>query len=49
MLVSLANSLLDGTVFQIVAGSADLQRIEEEELFVQRKKVVNDLVGKLQL
>ncbi|XP_067951194.1 protein DGCR6-like [Watersipora subatra] len=43
VLVSLASSLLDTTVFAIVSGSSDIQRMEEQNLFSQRKKLINDL------
>lgn len=45
LLVSLATSLLDSTIFDIVSGISDIQRLEEEDLFNQRKKLLNDLTG----
>ena len=45
LLVGLANSLLDGTVFQIISGISELQRMEEENLFNTRKKLVADFAG----
>lgn len=46
MLVSLAHSLLDGTVFQIVNGMAELQKLEEENLYNDRKKLISRFTGK---
>lgn len=45
VMVGLANSLLDGTVFQIVSGSAEVQKLEEERLFNCRKKQLADFSG----
>lgn len=38
VLVSLSNALLDGTVFQIVSGIHELQRMEESHLYSERNQ-----------
>lgn len=47
ILTSVANSLLDGTVFQIVSGMAELQRMEEETLYNERNKLIASFSGRL--
>ncbi|XP_011416515.3 protein DGCR6 [Magallana gigas] len=42
LLSSLANSLLDGTVFEIVRSLQEVQQLEERHLHTQRVKLVND-------
>lgn len=42
LLSSLASSLLDGTVFQIVQGLKEVQEWEERAMFQQRSKLVAD-------
>jgi len=41
LLSSLANSLIDGTVFQIVEGLVEIQQMSERNLFNQRLKIIN--------
>jgi len=41
LLSSLANSLIDGTVFQIVEGLVEIQQMSERNLFNQRLKLIN--------
>lgn len=41
LLSSLANSLLDGTVYEIVRGLKDIQLMDEKSLFETRKAVLN--------
>lgn len=41
LLSSLANSLIDGTVFQIVEGLVEIQQMSERNLFNQRVKLIN--------
>lgn len=41
LLSSLANSLLDGTVYEIVRGLKDIQVMDEKSLFETRKAVLN--------
>lgn len=45
LLSSLANSLLDGTVFEIVRSLQEVQQLEERHLHTQRVKLVNDHKG----
>lgn len=45
LLSSLANALIDGTVFQIVVGLKEVQEIEEKAMFQQRSKLVSDHKG----
>lgn len=45
LLSSLANALIDGTVFQIVLGLKEVQEIEEKAMFQQRSKLVSDHKG----
>ncbi len=42
LLCSLANSLLDGTVFEIVHSLKEVQQLEERNLSAQRMKLVNE-------
>jgi len=41
LLSSLANSLIDGTVFQIVEGLVEIQQMTERNLFNQRLKLIS--------
>lgn len=45
LLAGLANSLLDGTAFQIVSGMSELQKMEEETLINHRKAIVAKFAG----
>ncbi|XP_048766306.1 protein DGCR6-like [Ostrea edulis] len=42
LLSGLANSLLDGTVFEIVRSLQEVQQLEERHLHTQRVKLIND-------
>ncbi|VDI25008.1 Hypothetical predicted protein, partial [Mytilus galloprovincialis] len=42
LLSSLANALLDGTVFEIVRSLQEVQHLEEKHLSSQRMKLIND-------
>ncbi|XP_045197356.2 protein DGCR6-like [Mercenaria mercenaria] len=42
LLSSLANALIDGTVFQIVLGLREVQEYEEKAMFQQRSKLISD-------
>lgn len=42
LLSSLANALLDGTVFEIVRSLQEVQHLEEKHLSAQRMKMLND-------
>ncbi|KAK3578537.1 hypothetical protein CHS0354_025247 [Potamilus streckersoni] len=42
LLSSLANALIDATVFEIVHSLKEVQQLEEKNLFNQRNKLVND-------
>jgi hypothetical protein len=45
LLSSLANALIDGTVFQIVLGLKEVQEWEEKAMFQQRSKLISDHKG----
>ena len=45
LLTSLANSLLDGTVFEIVHSLKEVQQLEERHLSSQRLKLINEQKG----
>ena len=45
LLSSLANALIDGTVFQIVLGLKEVQEWEEKAMFQQRSKLMSDHKG----
>jgi len=47
LLCSLANALLDGTVFEIVNSLKEVQQLEERNLFNQRIRLVNEGRGQL--
>ncbi|CAH1774504.1 unnamed protein product [Owenia fusiformis] len=42
LLSSLANALLDGTVYEIVRSLKEVQQLEERNLFQQRMNIVNE-------
>ncbi|XP_013777150.1 protein DGCR6-like [Limulus polyphemus] len=45
LLSSLANSLLDGTVFEIVRGLKEIQLMKEKHLYEKRMKIINSHRG----
>ena len=45
LLTSLANSLLDGTVYEIVYSLKEVQQLEERNLSNQRMKLINEHKG----
>lgn len=45
MINSLALSLLDGTVFEIVRGLEDIQQLSERNLLNKRMKLINSQKG----
>ena len=47
LLTSLASSLLDGTVFEIVNSLKEVQQLEERHLSAQRMKILNEHKGQL--
>lgn len=49
MLSALANSLLDGTVFDIVQSLKEVQYLEEKALCTQRLRLVNEHRGMISL
>jgi hypothetical protein len=45
-LVTLSSSLVDGTVFEIVRGLADIQQISETNLYHERQKISTEYLSK---
>ena len=49
LLSSLANCLLDDTIFQIVNGLRDIQQLTEKNLFQKRMKTLEGLKSKVSI
>lgn len=48
LLASLANCLLNDTIFEIVKGLMEIQHVTEQHLYQQRLQFINNKKGKMQ-